>query len=105
MPRGQRPFCPILKANWARPFAHPSPIWERGSCGVNAVFDDLAELASYPDARFAELRERYDRDDGLRMFQRPPTISRASRRDEGAVAPGLAGACQSGQNRLSIACS
>lgn len=28
-----------------------------------------------------------------------------SRRGEGAVAPGLAGASQSGQNRLSIACS
>jgi hypothetical protein len=69
------------------------------------VFDDLAELALNPDAKVAELRERYDRDNGLRIFQGPPAISPASRRDEGAVAPGLAGSCQSGQNRLSIACS
>lgn len=32
-----------------------------------ATFDEIAELTVDPDARFAELRTRYDRDDQLRM--------------------------------------
>ncbi len=72
------------KANRARPFAHPSPICSEALLAGSAVFDDLAELALNPDAKVAELRERHDRDDGLRIFQRPPAISPASRRDKGA---------------------
>ncbi len=31
------------------------------------MFDAVAELTVDPDARFAELRERYESDDSLRM--------------------------------------
>jgi hypothetical protein len=44
--------------------------WEPGAQPTDAqldLFDTVAELTVDPDARFAELRERYETDDSLRM--------------------------------------
>ncbi len=52
----------------------PWDIWGAGlepgeepSDALLALFDEIAELTTDPDDRFAELRDRYERDDQLRM--------------------------------------